>query len=430
MHPPKSLPKHFALVSAACALAMAPSADAGGLMVWEIGTPTLGTAGAGWAATPEDAATAYTNTAGTVWRDNTEIMASGQLMYGHLDFNDGGDSNVPGNDGGNAIEWFPGGGFFAAGRLTDSVGWGLAMAGNFGGVLDYDDNWKGRRFVTETSLIGMSLLPSLSWKASDCLSFGLGLNIVGSYYKYESRPRAGLAGGDARLKYDDTDIAYGGNLGVIYKPTAITTLGLSYTSEVDLEFSDRLRLRNFGPLFSQLVANLDGARTKIDMNIPQTITLSLQQRVSMATTMYANLNWQEWSQFGFIGFEIDNPAQTSVTIKREYDDTWHGALGVRHEYNAGALQGWSLSAGVAYDSSMEDLDSRSADVVVDKTWRLGLGARKELCPGLRLDVGYTLAWVGDPKIDQSGQPPFSPRLQGSYDDYSLNFFGASVQFEL
>ncbi len=422
--------KKLALVTATGSLLLAPLANAGGLMAWEIGTPTLGTAGAGWAAMPEDASTAYTNPAGTVWRDDTEIMASGQLLYGDLEFSDGGESNVPGNDGGNAIEWFPGGGFFAAGRLSDSLGWGVAMSGNFGGVLDYNDNWKGRRFVTETSLIGMSLLPSLSWKASDCLSFGLALNIMGGYFKYESRPRAGLLGGDARLKYDDTDIGYGGNLGVIYKPTEATTLGLTYTSQVDWEFRDDLRLSDFGPLFSGLVARLNGARTDIDMNVPQTVTLSLQQALSSATTLYANLNWQQWTDFGLVGFEIDNPNQTSATVNRRYDNTWHGALGVRHKYSAGALQGWSLSAGVAYDSSMEDLNSRTADVVVDKTWRLGLGARKELCPGLRLDFGYTLAWVGDPDIDQSGTPPFNPRLQGTYKDYSLNFFGASLQFEL
>lgn len=422
--------KKTALVSAAGALLVAPLASAGGLMVWEIGTPTLGTAGAGWAAMPEDASTAYTNPAGTVWRDDTEIMVAGQLLYGRLKFSDGGESNVPGNDGGNAIEWFPGGGFFAAGRLTETLGWGFSMAGNFGGVLDYNNGWKGRRFVTDTSLIGMSLLPSLSWKASDCLSFGLALNVMGGYYKYESRPRAGLLGGDARLKYDDIDIGYGGNLGVIYKPTEATTLGFSYTSKVDWNFRDDLRLNDFGPLFSSLVVRLNGARTDIDMTVPQTATLSLQQRLSPATTLYANLNWQDWSEFGYIGFEIDNPAQTSATISRNYDNTWHGSLGIRHRYSGGALQGWSLSAGVAYDSSMEDLDTRTADVVVDTTWRLGLGARRELCPGLRLDVGYTLAWVGDPGIDQSGRPPFNPRLQGSYDNVSLNFFGASVQFEL
>ena len=415
---------------AAGTLLLSPWANAGGLMAWEIGTPTLGTAGAGWAAMPEDASTAFTNPAGTVWRDDIELMASGQLLYGHLKFNDGGESNVPGNDGGNAIDWFPGGGFFAAGRFNERFGWGVAVAGNFGGFLDYNNRWKGRRFTTEADLLGMSLMPSLSWKASDCLSFGLALNLMTGYYKFESRPRAGLLGGDARLKYDDTDVAPGGSFGIIYRPTETTTLGLTLTSEVDWDFSYNLRLNGFGPLFERVFQRLDGRRLKIDIDVPRTATASLQQKLAPGTTLYANLNWQDWSDFGLIGIVIDNPQQTSATVNRNYEDTWHGALGLRHQFGSGRLQGWALSAGVAYDSSMVKDRFRTADVVVDEQWRLGLGARKELCPGLRLDIGYTLVWMGDTPIDQSGRPPFTPRLQGSYDDYSLNFFGASFQFQL
>lgn len=421
--------KHTALAGA-CLSILAPLANAGGLMVWEIGTPTLGTAGAGWAAMPEDASTAYTNPAGTVWREETQIMASAQLLYGYLEFSNGGESNVPGNDGGNAIEWFPGGGFFAAGRFNDDFGWGVSLAGNLGGSLDYSNHWQGRRFVTETDLIGMSLMPSISWKANDCLSIGLGLNLMTGYYRLESRPRAGLPGGDARLKYDDTHVAPGGNLGIIYRPTDSTTLGLDLTTEVNWNFSYNLRLGGFGPLFEQVFERLDGQRLEIDMDVPKTATVSLQQQLSGDTTLYANLNWQNWSNFGLIGIVIDNPDQTSATVDRNYDDTWHAAVGIRQRFRSGSLGGWALSAGVGYDSSAVENEFRTADVVVDEQWRLGLGAQKEICPGLRMDLGYTLVWMGDTPIDQVGRPPFSPRLQGSYDDYSLNFFGASLQFEL
>ncbi|WP_295804006.1 outer membrane protein transport protein, partial [uncultured Microbulbifer sp.] len=172
-------------------------------MLWQIGTPTNGTASAGWAAMPEDAATAFTNPAGTVWRDNIDVRAAAQLLYGDVEFTDDRNSNVPGNDGGNPLEWFPGAGAFAAGRLSDNLGWGFAMAGNFGSGLDYRDEWKGRRFVQDVDLLGMSLIPSLSWKINDCLSLGLGANIMGLFFQYQSAPRAGLIDADASLKYKD-----------------------------------------------------------------------------------------------------------------------------------------------------------------------------------------------------------------------------------
>ncbi|WP_308367100.1 MULTISPECIES: outer membrane protein transport protein [unclassified Microbulbifer] len=417
-------------VSAAGALLLTSIANAGGLMLWEIGTPTLGTASAGWAAMPEDASTAYTNPAGTVWRDDIEMRLAGQLMYGDIGFSDGGLTNVPGNDGGNPIEWFPGGGAYVAGRLTESLGWGVALAGNFGLGLDYDNDWAGRRFVQDVDLIGMSLIPSLSWKINSCLSIGAGLNVMGIYFKYRSAPRAGLIPGDAKFKYRDIDIGYGGNLGVIYKPVPSTTFGLAYTSEVEADFSDRITLENFGPLFEPLVERFDGTRVGIDLNVPATATASLQQELTPNTTLYANVAWQDWSEYAGVSLEIDNPDQASIKVGRGYKDTGHFALGVRHLVSRGYLRNWSLSTGFAYDSSMASEAHVTADTPTGKTWRFGLGAGRELCPGVHLDLGYTFVWSGDIDIDQRGRPPFNPRLEGTYKDTALHFFGGSVQFEL
>jgi long-subunit fatty acid transport protein len=45
---------------------IAPSTQAGGLYLYELGTPDVGTAAAGWAARAQDAATVFTNPAGRV----------------------------------------------------------------------------------------------------------------------------------------------------------------------------------------------------------------------------------------------------------------------------------------------------------------------------------------------------------------------------
>ncbi|TLM78438.1 OmpP1/FadL family transporter [Microbulbifer harenosus] len=408
---------------------IAPMAHAGGVMLWEIGTPTLGTASAGWAAMPEDASTAFTNPAGTVWRSDTQVRAAGQMLYGDVGFTNGGESNVPGNDGGNPVGWFPGGGAHAAGVFSERFGWGVAMTGNFGLGLDYNDDWAGRRFVQEADLIGMSLIPSLSWKINDCLSIGAGLNVMGAFFEYVSAPRAGLIPADAHLKYEDIDVGYGGNAGIIYRPVDSTTFGITYTSKVDLTFSDNLRLSDFGPLFEPAVARLNGTRTQIDMTVPATVTASLQQQLTPYTTLYANLAWQDWSEFAGLTLALDNPNQTSIFVDQGYQDTGHFALGIRHRFSQGALQDWNLSTGFAFDSSMQNESDLTANMATGKAYRFGLGAGKALCPGVTVDVGYTFLWSGNLDIDQQGRPPFNPRLQGTYKDTAMHFIGGSVQFE-
>lgn len=413
----------------AVAISSVPVAHAGGIMLWQIGTPTLGTASAGWAAMPEDAATAFTNPAGTVWRDNTEVRGAAQALYGDVHFTDGGLSNVPGNDGGNPIGWFPGAGAFAAGKLTDDIGWGFAMAGNFGLGLDYTDSWKGRRFVQNVDLLGMSLIPSLSWQVNDCLSLGVGLNAMAGYFSFQSAPRAGLIDEDAYLRFKDLDVGYGGNLGIIYRPVPSTTFGITYTSKVEFDFKDDLKLRDFGPLFERVVGRLDGTRTEIGIKAPATVTASLQQKLTNATTLYANLAWQDWSDYAGVSLALDNPNQTAIKVDRGYQDTGAFAIGLRHEFARGMLDGWYLSTGVALESGMTNESDLTADTVTNKSWTFGLGAGKELCPGVEMDIGYNYGSLGDIDIDQQGRSPFSPRLEGTYEDTVLHFLGGSIQFD-
>ena len=275
----------------------------------------------------------------------------------------------------------------------------------------------------------MSLIPSLSWQVTDCLSLGVGLNAMAGYFSFQSAPRAGLINEDAYLRFKDFDMGYGGNLGIIFRPVNGTTFGITYTSKVEFDFDDELKLRDFGPLFTPIVDRLDGTRTDIGINVPATVTASLQQALTDTTTLYANLAWQDWSEYAGVTLALDNPAQTSVKVDRGYQDTGAFALGLRHELNQGALAGWYLSTGISLESSMANTSAITADTITNKSWTFGLGAGKEICPGVSVDMGYNYLSLGDIDIDQQGRPPFSPRLEGTYEDSALHFLGGSVQFE-
>jgi long-chain fatty acid transport protein len=52
-------------------------------------------------------------------------------------------------------------------------------------------------------------------------------------------------------------VAYGFNLGLMLTPQEGTRFGLTYRSEVDLEFKDTVALENIGPVLQSLL-NLSG----------------------------------------------------------------------------------------------------------------------------------------------------------------------------
>jgi hypothetical protein len=149
----------------------AGQAVAGGLLLYEVGTPDVGLASAGWGARAQDASTVLTNPAGMTRLEGSQVLLGAQALYGDYGFSigPGTSSGLGTGDGGNPIGWLPGSGAFMSFSASPDLKFGFAMAGNFGLSEKYDDNWVGRYPVQEATLLGMSLLPSIAYKVNDKL---------------------------------------------------------------------------------------------------------------------------------------------------------------------------------------------------------------------------------------------------------------------
>jgi long-chain fatty acid transport protein len=85
---------------------LASRAWAGGIWLYEMGTPDLGTAGAGMAALASDASTAGRNPAGMTRLDRSQLLTAAQGLY--IDFRfDTDQSGFGGGDGGQAGGFLP-----------------------------------------------------------------------------------------------------------------------------------------------------------------------------------------------------------------------------------------------------------------------------------------------------------------------------------
>jgi long-chain fatty acid transport protein len=77
---------------------------AGGLIMYEVDSPSTGTASAGWAAVAKDAATAFQNPAGMTRLDRSQLLAGVQPVIISSDFQSSPGTRVMGggDNGGNA----------------------------------------------------------------------------------------------------------------------------------------------------------------------------------------------------------------------------------------------------------------------------------------------------------------------------------------
>jgi long-chain fatty acid transport protein len=382
-------------------------------MLYEIGTDNAGLANAGAAARAQGPSTIASNPAGMSYLPGTQITAGLQVLYGDLSFDRDSGTNVSGSGSGNALDPLPGGSFFISHELDEHWSVGFGQYGDFGLEVNYDNDWSGRYFAQNATLLGLSLVPSVAYRFNEQWSVGVGVKAMYGILKADTAidrsPFGFTDRADGQFKYKDGAWGYGANVGVIYAPQPGTRIGLTYTSQVDLNFEDRLDVKGDG----RLLERVNNTNTKIDTTVPQTVTLSLFQQLDRQWALLASANWQDWSEFGEIGVDVDTTALggQSTTIDAGFKDTWHLSLGAQYQ----ATEQWLWNFGVAYDSSAVSDSNRSVILPMNESWRIATGATYALNKDTDINVSWAMVWLGD-MPDEQTKSVSGDRVSGQFDN--------------
>ena len=393
------------------------NASAAGLWLYETGTPEMGTASAGRDAIANSASTATYNPAGMTRLDRDELMVGIQPLYVKARFDIDEGSGSGGGDGGNAGGWVPAASLNYVHELSPELKFGIASSSYFGLGLDFNSDWGGRYFATEVEVLTMVTAFNLGYKVNDNLSIGGGASILyGSLTQKMDWNNQGPAP-DGQLKIKDSDIGYGFNLGVLYEFSSSTRIGMTYISEVDLEFEDAVDTSRLTGLPGQI---LNDAEVDLDMTIPQAVSLSLFHQLDEQWTLLGSIGWQDWSEFGKT--DIKTAQNGGGTDDRNYDDTWSAGVGFHYQWS----DPWKLMAGIHYDTSPMSKSDRTIDQPLDRQIRYGFGAQYEYSSDITLSAAYEFWDAGAAKIDQSSP---SSTLKGEFESYYVHFFNVNASWK-
>jgi len=399
---------------------------AGGPYLYEIGTPDVGLAAAGYAARAQDPSTVFTNPAGMTRLERSELQIGIQPLYVHTKFNAGSGTTTTGPDG-DGSAWLPSGSIFYSHSLSRDLKLGIGVLGYFGLSLEYENDWVGRYYVQEVTLQAMGIQPAVAYRVRVWLSVGAG--VVALYGVLDEKVAINNIDpnrGDGRLKIHDEDWAFQANLGVMVEPWKGTRFGLTYLSEAELDFEDKPEFSNLGPGLDALLGSRGLLTSKLDlgMTMPQAVMFSAYHDLTNRLAVMGNLGWQDWSQFGKVDVKVAAEDTTSLTADRNYKDTWHAAFGMQYR----VADPWLLSVGIAYDTSMVDDKDRTPDLPIGEQWRFGLGARYDWSQQLAFGLAYELLWGGNLDMDLNGGP-LAGRVEGSYDDAAIHFISFNVNWK-
>lgn len=397
---------------------------AAGLWLYETAHSEVGTASAGLAATANRASIAGTNPAGMTRLNRSELMAGFQPMYMDSKF-DLDSATYGSDDGGQNGGFIPSGSMFYVHNYSPDIKLGIALGSYKGLGLDYGDSWAGRYFVTEAELLTFAINPSIAFKVNEKLSVGLGFDILYSTLDqtmaFNNNPFGVGSSPDGKIKLEDSDIGYGYNIGLLYEFSDRTRVGIHYRSKIDVEFEDALNLKGVLPIVPGLSTNTDA---DIEMTSPQSLMLSGYHELDSQWTLVANLGWQNWSEFGKSELTLNN-LNKNIKTDRNFDDTYHVALGVRYQFS----DDWILLSGIAYDTSPVSKSERTMDMPLDRQVRYGLGAEYLMNDDVTVMVGYELMDVGDASINQTRGILDNDTIQGNFETNYLHILTINASWK-
>jgi len=403
-------------------ISVSPSAFAGGIELYELATPDVGLASAGYAARADDASTVFKNPAGMSLIASNQLQGGLQVLYGSVTFSPDANTSVRlgTDDGGNAVGWLPAGGLFVVVPVTEKWRIGLGTLSYFGLAESYDDNWVGRYYVQDSALIGMTLIPSVSFQVTDWLSIGAGLNAMYGFLDTELAVN-NVTVADGQMSLKDHTWGLGANVGVMIKAGEKTRFGVNYLSPVDLDFRAKPSFTGLGPGLSVILAN--PSELDLGLTVPQSVMVSVYHQFNDQWAVMGDFGWQNWSEFGYVQAGVESAGTTTLNL--QYQDTFHGALGAQFR----PAEKWLLSGGVAYDSSAVDDQNRTVTLPMGQAWRFGLGAQYQISRAVNLGLAYTFMWAGDMSVDQGTDVSLRGRVSGSYDNAWFSFITVNLTWQ-
>ncbi|HKS85853.1 MAG TPA: outer membrane protein transport protein [Pseudolabrys sp.] len=283
-------------------------------------------------------------------------------------------------------------------QLNPSLWLGMSLNSPFGLSTGFPELWAGRDYAAgSTWLRTYNATPSIAYRINDWISVGLGVQI--QYAKASLQhgvsifnPLAGglVPVGDASLRGGGW--SYGLTAGMTLTPTPTTTVGIGYRSGLNQKLSGNLTT----PL------GVSTAETTIDL--PDTVSLGVRQRIDPQWTLLGTVEWTNWSRIGTAN--VISNGVVATTLPFQYRDGWFFSGGVEYQ----ASDRLTLRTGVAYEIS--PIDDRVRTPLIPDNNRIwaSIGASYVIFKGLKADLAYSHVFVDDSSVNisaTSGNPWFA-----------------------
>jgi len=408
------------------------SAWSAGFQLNEFSSSGLGRAYSGEGAIADDAGNASRNPALIMMFDRPTFSAGAIFVDPGVDITGRSPTGASLNSDNIApTAWVPNLHFVAP--INEQFGWGASVTSNYGLATEFNNNYAAGAYGGTTDLETLNLNLSGAYRLDNHWSFGAGFDAV--YAKAKIERYAGdlgrIVAGSGRLPPalarqvagipGDTQIAYlkgdewgfGWNAGILYEIDKNNRYGLTYRSEVKIDFDGDYK-SSLPSAYNQILGNFglpmgtDGRTTggSLTLNLPEMWELSGYNRVAPQWAVHYSLTYTSWSQFQEL--KATNSGGDTLFYKdASFRDAYRIALGTTYYMD----DNWTFRTGIAFDDSPVPADKRSISIPDQDRFWLSAGATYAFNKDASIDAG--VSYMHGQKVPfQEGPYEFSSEGKG------------------
>ena len=419
------------LMSLMGSLWLVGTAHGAGFALIEQNASGMGNAYAGAAAVAEDASTIFFNPAGLTLQQGTQAVAALHAIGPSAKFSNGGSvaatMQALGGNGGDAGGWAAVPNLYLAMDLRPGVRFGLGINAPFGLKTEYDPSWTGRFQAVTSDLKTLNVNPTLAFKLNDAWSLGIGLNAqqvkaeLSNKANYSAFIAVASGGGILTPNLEGLgvvkgdDWSWGGNIGLLYAPSADLRVGANYRSAIKYKLEGTASFSNVPVTVSPavnaaLAAQFAAGPVTASVKMPDTFSLSLFKALDTRWDLLADATWTNWNVFKTLAVVRSSGAPLSSTAEN-WKSTWRYSLGANFHPNRNMT--WRF--GVAYDPTPVPDANRTPRIPDESRTLLALGGQYRYSKHSAVDFGYAHLFVKDATINSTVAG--AGTLNGTYDNH-------------
>ncbi|EAS64800.1 outer membrane protein transport protein [Photobacterium angustum] len=375
-------------------LALSNQSYAAGYQVSEHSAAGLGRAYAGDAAFADTAAVLARNPAAMTLFKHAEVSTVASVVIPSVDiydhsFDQGAKNIAP-------VSFVPAGYYIQP--INDKVAVGLALFSNYGVTTKYPNDFNAGSLAGKTSLETFNFNPNIAYRLNPHFSIGGGVSLVYANAEFDRRLGAlSLAvpnsqPSDNAINLKGTSWGWGWNIGALYELDQNNRFGLSYRSQVNLNFDG-----DFTDYLGPITGKPNNTVTaNLALPLPAIAEFSGFHQLNSQWAISYSLQWTQYNKFKEIratssqckpGF--NGQAGTCLLKKENYKDTYRWAVGTTYTMN----DEWTLRYGFALDQNAGQATLSIPDT--DRYW-YSAGATYHFNPDLSVDMG--LSYIHSKKI--------------------------------